>query len=64
MRSLDLDVDAPDKVADVLRVAAEAYTDSAVELEGAWQDRGAGEPWLDIAEILTEAADKIDRALL
>lgn len=64
MRSLDLNVAAPDQVADVLRAAAEAYSDSATELEGAWQDRSAGEPWFDIAEILAEAADKVDRALL
>lgn len=44
-RSLDLDVDSPEKVARILRNAAESYYESASELESAWQDRGAGRPW-------------------
>jgi hypothetical protein len=58
---LDLDVDAPDKVADVLRRAAEAFYDSASELESAWQDRAAGRPWMKIAAILERAAASVDR---
>ena len=60
---LDLDVDAPEKVADVLRDAAQAYGESASELESAWQDEGAGEPWEKIAKILDDAAAKIDRVV-
>ena len=36
---MNLDVDAPDKVAGVLTAAATAYQASAVELSPAWQDR-------------------------
>lgn len=61
MRNLDLDVDAPDKVAPVLRKAAEAYTDSAMELASAWGDPQAGKPWEKIARILERAADSIDK---
>ena len=63
MRDLDLDVDAPDKVADVLRAAAEAYEESATELQSAWQDREAGRPWSRIARILERAADQIEKVL-
>jgi len=62
-KSLDLDVDAPDKVSQVLRDAAEAFYESAGELEGAWQDPGAGKPWEKIAKILEAAADKIDKQI-
>jgi PHD/YefM family antitoxin component YafN of YafNO toxin-antitoxin module len=60
---LDLDVDAPDQVTRVLRKAAEAYYDSASELESAWQEKAAGRPWTIIARILERAADQIDRKL-
>lgn len=63
MKSLDLDVDAPDKVASILRAAAEAYYESSGELEAAWQDREAGRPWTKIARILERAADQIERAV-
>ena len=36
---MNLDVDAPDKVASVLAAAATAYQASAVELSAVWQDR-------------------------
>jgi len=36
---MSLDVDAPDKVADVLTAAASAYQETAVELSAGWQDR-------------------------
>jgi hypothetical protein len=60
---LDLDVDAPDKVAPVLRRAAEKFYESASELEAAWQDKAAGRPWIKIAQILERAANSIDKAL-
>lgn len=63
MRNLDLDVDAPDQVPRVLRDAAEAYEESASELDSAWQDREAGRPWSKIARILERAADQIEKVL-
>lgn len=60
MSDLDLDVDVPDEVPKVLRAAAEQYQESASELDGAWQDKGAGRPWRTIAKILEWAASKIE----
>lgn len=57
----DLDVDSPDKVADVLRYTAEAFYDSAAELESTWQDKKSGNPWKKIALILEQAANKIEK---
>jgi len=62
-KDLDLDVDAPDEVSQVLRDAAEAYHESAVDLESSWQDKGAGRPWTAIARILERAADQIDKKI-
>ncbi len=62
-RNLDLDVDAPDKVSQILRNAADAYYESAGELESAWQDPGAGKPWEQIAKILESAARAIDKKI-
>ena len=62
-KSMDLDVDAPDKVSDRLLNAAEAFYESASELEADWQDRGAGKPWTMIAKILESAAMKIKAKL-
>jgi len=61
--TLNLDVDTPEKVAPVLRRAAEAFFDAAGELESAWQDPHAGRPWQRIAKILDACAEKIDAAL-
>ena len=58
-KSMDLDVNAPDEVADRLLNAAEAFYESASELESSWQDRNAGKPWVTIAKILESAAMKI-----
>ena len=63
MKSLDLDVDAPDEVPKVLRAAAESYYESASELEAAWQDPGAGRPWTVIAKILERCADQIEEKI-
>jgi len=60
---LNLDVDAPDKVSDVLRNAAESFHESAMELTGAWQDEGAGKPWGIIARELEATAERIDKKL-
>ncbi len=59
--NMSLDIDAPDKVGAVLREAAQAYFESAGELESAWQDKNAGKAWAKIARILEQAADKIDK---
>jgi hypothetical protein len=56
---LNLDVDAPDKVADVLTAAASAYRASAVELSALWQDRQIPMIWAAIAGELDIAAWKI-----
>jgi len=56
---LNLDVDAPDKVADVLNAAAIAYHASAVELAASWQDRKIPMIWAEIAGELDIAAWKI-----
>ena len=61
MPDLDLDVDAPDKIAAILRAAAQSYHESASELQSAWQDRHAGAPWSKIARILERAADQVDK---
>jgi hypothetical protein len=61
MKSLDLDVDAPDKVAAVLRHAAEQYYESAGVLQSAWQDRDPHRVWSRIARILERAAAQIDK---
>lgn len=59
--SLDLDVDAPDKVAQILRNAAQQYNESASELADAWQDRQAGKVWTQIARELERCATRIDK---
>ena len=56
---LNLDVDAPDKVADVLTAAANAYQASAVELSAIWHDQHIPMIWTVIAGELDLAAWKI-----
>jgi hypothetical protein len=58
---LNLDVDAPDKVAGVLSAAANAYQASAVELTAAWQDQRVPMIWAVIAGELDLAAWKIEK---
>jgi hypothetical protein len=58
---MNLDVDAPDKVADVLTAAATAYQESAVELSAAWQDRCIPMIWAAIASEIDLAAWKIEK---
>ena len=58
---LNLDVDAPDKVAGVLTAAATAYQESTVELSAAWQDRQIPMIWSQIAGELDIAAWKIEK---
>ncbi len=58
---MNLDVDAPDKVAGVLTAAATAYQASAVELCAASQDRQISMIWAAIASELDLAAWKIEK---
>jgi hypothetical protein len=58
---MDLDVDAPHKVAGVLTAAATAYQESAVALSAAWQDRQIPKIWAAIASELDLTAWKIDK---
>ena len=58
---MNLDVEAPGKVAGVLTAAATAYQVSAVELSAAWQDHQIPKIWTAIASELDLAAWKIDR---
>jgi len=58
---MNLDVDAPDKVASVLAAAATAYQASAVELSAVWQDRQIPMIWAAIASELDLAAWKIEK---
>ena len=58
---MNLDVDAPDKVAGVLTAAATAYQTSAVELSASWQDRQIPMIWAAIANELDIAAWKIEK---
>jgi len=62
-RNLDLDVDAPEKIPNILRTATEVFYDSSSELSSAWQDREAGKIWSRIAKILERAAYSIDKIL-
>ncbi len=39
---LNLDVDSPEKVSDILRNAAQEYYEGESKLGAAWQDRQAG----------------------
>lgn len=63
MADLDLDVDDPEEVADILREAAQGYYEAESELSSAWGDRSAGKAWTKIAKILEAAADKIDKII-
>ena len=58
---MNLDVDAPDKVASVLTAAATAYQASAAELSTAWQDRQIPMIWAAIASELDIAAWEIEK---
>ena len=58
---MNLDVDAPDRVAGVLTAAATAYQATAVELSAAWQDRQIPMIWAAIASELDLAAWKIEK---
>ena len=58
---ITLDVDAPDKVAGVLRAAADAYLQDAGERIEARPDDRTPVIWAAIAGLLDNAADAIER---
>ncbi len=63
---MDLDVDAPEKVARVLAEAAQAYYESASEVDAAWQGSGPGSPgkiWEQLARILDKAAQQCENKI-
>ncbi|HEY7308818.1 MAG TPA: hypothetical protein VH643_05565, partial [Gemmataceae bacterium] len=62
-KQYSLDVMSPGDVSTVLRVVADKYRESQLELAGAWQDKHAGKIWSKIARILERAADSVDRAI-
>lgn len=63
MKQTDLDVDAPEKVPDVLRDAAQDYYESAAELPAYHGDPGAGRIWSKIARILERAAESVEKEI-
>lgn len=63
MSKFSLNVDSPEKVADVLLEAAQAYHEAHDELQIAWQDKHAGREWYRIARALEACAERIKREL-
>lgn len=61
--NLDLDVEAPEQVPQVLRQAADKFRESTGELQSAWQDQHAGAVWTAIATILDRAATSCEAAI-
>lgn len=61
MPDLDLDVDTPEKVAEVLRRAADVYAQAPSDLSSAWGDRNAGKVWGKIAREIERCADRVQR---
>jgi hypothetical protein len=59
----DLDIDVPEKLAPVLRKAADTYRESYGELQSAWQDKAAGRIWDRFAVILERAAEACECAM-
>ena len=60
---LDLDVEDPASLPKVLRAAADAFYASQAELAAAWQDRGAGRVWGELAKVLERAAVQAEKAV-
>jgi hypothetical protein len=61
--SLNLDVESPEQLPAVLRLAAQRFNESAGELESARQDTNPGKVWERMARILERAADSCERAI-
>lgn len=60
---MDLDVKSVEDVPSVLREAATMFFEAGTDLEKEFGDKEAGRPWDIIAEILDDAADKIESKL-
>ena len=60
---LNLDVDAPERVADVLRAAADMYQQGAEERIAAQPDDRTPVIWAGIAGLLDGTADAIERMI-
>lgn len=61
-RSTDLDdAYAPEKVANILRNAADKFRESESELQSAWQDPKAGRVWREMAKALERAAVRCEQ---
>ncbi len=58
-KNLDLDVDHPDKIAAILRAAADTFYQASEDCKANWQDTNAGRPWTQAAKILERAAAQI-----
>lgn len=60
MKTFDINVSSPDKLADVLRSAAQAFRESTEDLRSTWQDDQAGRVWAELARVLESAAMRSD----
>ena len=63
MKTIDINVAAPDMLAKALREAAQEYRESQLELSASWGDLEAGKVWDKLADILDATADKCDEAI-
>lgn len=63
MKTMNINVNAPNQLADVLREAADAMRESRASLQIEWCDEDAGRVWEELAKILDRAAASTDRAV-
>lgn len=59
---LNLDVDSPEKVIDVLNAAIAAYYESSNVLTASWQNCAAGLPWITIAKIFEQTVKALENS--
>jgi hypothetical protein len=60
---LDLNIDAPEELAPILRAAADQYRVFRADLQATCEDPKAGRVWSEFARILERAAESADRAV-
>lgn len=60
MRTIDLNVAAPEQLPRALREAAQQYRESSSELAATWQDPSAGKVWAKLADTLERCANRCD----
>jgi hypothetical protein len=58
MKKLDLNVATPEEVPKVLQAAADAFAESALDLQSGWQVKGAGHVWKELSKVLERAANQ------